>query len=446
MSVRGLLLLLVGGVLSFSAGGFSDIPDSHWATPSIKELVDIGVLSNAFDKFDGNSPIRRYDLVVLMAKYHRYINAHFGKPTLVQSKSTPHSNELAQQVNELASSVAIIDDLRDQFDTLRNDVTYLSTKESASNRLNPELTYRGQAVLSNVNSDALIHTAKLSFLEENSVYSLGLELGTFSSTNNSSLLVALSASTGYVFPLIGTVGLSFEKGPGQQIDSLGQVLDFKKDKISITAAQGVLHSSIDLISSNRSVLSVGAHQRFAVNENYYLDMGWDKRYAYSGRLTGILSAGAILDQKDIFTLKITLGNYALSSRMSFGGDEHYSLFNEATGSSFFGSVITARLLTIAPKGVQSQMADTYREIGAVDIFGLPIENDSTYMALRGDHIFESLFGAFDRRVTPSGVSYKALAGISLPIQKGLASQIEFRVASPLTSTVFSAVWTMSLSI
>ncbi len=72
------------------AGGYSDIPEDHWAAPAVNRLVQAGYLPTGQGKpFHGNQPVTRYEFAVVMDRFIQDIRRSFvrqPKPKEINEK------------------------------------------------------------------------------------------------------------------------------------------------------------------------------------------------------------------------------------------------------------------------------------------------------------------------------------------------------------------------
>lgn len=72
--MKYLFLYLLLFNLTYSEVNYEDLSKEHWAYSSINSLVEKGILSTDRFKFDGNSPVTRYDFAYTLAKTIDYID------------------------------------------------------------------------------------------------------------------------------------------------------------------------------------------------------------------------------------------------------------------------------------------------------------------------------------------------------------------------------------
>lgn len=69
-----IFLILMININLFASLKYEDITPEHWAYTSIESLVDKGIIVQDTFKFNGKSPISRYDFAVDLTRTLDYIN------------------------------------------------------------------------------------------------------------------------------------------------------------------------------------------------------------------------------------------------------------------------------------------------------------------------------------------------------------------------------------
>jgi hypothetical protein len=64
------------------AGGFSDVPKTHWAAPSVTGLAATGIVApqSGGTKYNGDRPVTRYELAVTLYKFVQYMERAGNQP------------------------------------------------------------------------------------------------------------------------------------------------------------------------------------------------------------------------------------------------------------------------------------------------------------------------------------------------------------------------------
>lgn len=83
--------------LCFAEVKYEDLDKEHWAYSSVNSLSEKGILNGNRFKFDGNSPINRYDFAYALARTIDYINLNKANKedlNILQSLMLEFSQEL----------------------------------------------------------------------------------------------------------------------------------------------------------------------------------------------------------------------------------------------------------------------------------------------------------------------------------------------------------------
>ncbi len=90
-----------------AAPTYKDVPDMHWAAPSVQMLTDLGILKGIKGRYYGERPMTRYEIAVALARTIKYLQANPAQGGgMSETTLTARLDEL------LSSNAALRDRLR----------------------------------------------------------------------------------------------------------------------------------------------------------------------------------------------------------------------------------------------------------------------------------------------------------------------------------------------
>lgn len=436
---RAILLTAVLGVSLSGAITLKDVPADHYAKPYIIELANIGIFNISDGKFDGKSVLTRYDLATILGRFSKYLDEKFDV-ILATSGDAPASTNPDIAVN---SRMGILDELEDQVEGLRNDVKVIEKKLEAGGS---GLRFNGNIMgaVSIKNADSFSSESRLSYQLDRSAYDLTMTVAGYETSNMLQPVLMIEGSTTYALPLIGKVALSLSMGPREQINGVGQVVVFLGNHLRVDPVIVPAWFSLDRLNNGISVVGVGAGFQFAAMDNL-IDLNWQKRYAVT-QVSSIIRAGGILDNNDVIAFIFKMGASQFDYRLTIGGSHASNMFGWS-GSSIGGSTLTLKSQSLGSSGVSPVLGDSYKEAGAVDVLGFPIENDSTYLSATFDHVLTQWGAGVDMKTLNAQSTFKAKLSYNVAVNEQVTVIHEgWLINDPVTGLEARALLGIKLSL
>ncbi|OGI08060.1 MAG: hypothetical protein A2Y40_10655 [Candidatus Margulisbacteria bacterium GWF2_35_9] len=420
MRVKIIVIMLVANSV-FSSVNFSDIPLNHWARPYVEEATALGVINGYEDNtFRGRKPLTRYDLAVIIAKYNRYVEDKYNLLLAGIGETVP--TEPNYRTARTSNKVDFLEEFEDELWNLRNDFKIMEKKvNQASNKDKYSINFLldSHVAIDYKRPDTLVSTGKLKFKKDVDNLNLGINLtaGDLNSDSNYTG-IELFLSGFYTFPVLDTIYFGLVKGPGEVISSYGEVIPFAGDEFSLKAQAIPIEFKFQPVSTSSNVLGLTFKESYAIS-NLLVSVFWNKSYLYNTRMTDLIKANGMLDNKDILALNVNIMDYKLTSQWGIGVNNNASYLLQFTFSSYQDSIVSIKKYSSKPNAYQTTMGDSYSAMHAVNIYNEPIQNGSDYIGISVDNFMNIFYGAVDINRVSDTVAYKAKAGIKLKINDNL---------------------------
>ncbi|MDD5455827.1 MAG: S-layer homology domain-containing protein [Candidatus Margulisbacteria bacterium] len=437
-----LTFLLVFTSLLFPVLKFKDVPNNYWGQAYLQEVMDMGVMTGYTDNtFRGEKTISRYDLAIVLAKYDRYIQNKLNL-VLVKAGEQNDNNEdylisqaatsKAETANKETDNEAIEDDIYD----LKNDVKFLQQKIDSLKQKNTadfRFSLFHHTILNSNANDVFANNAKLSY--QNDFLKFNILLSDVTANSNSTdLEIAMNGDL--PLPFINNIGFSVSKGPGERINRYNEVVNGLSDRINLyTSFYMPLDLGLQFGSNNQNIFSLSSSFGFNMME-YGVELIWVKKYLFQDRLANLIKSNGILANKDLFTFNIKYKDTTFKSKwkLSSSPDNYYYIELRGSNVSFI-DFYTIKLLSLGDNAYDTRFSDKYTDLGAVDTFMAPVENNSNYFSVRFEKIIEKLEGytELSSKELNSINYYQANIGCYIPYNEIMKFQYEARYSTNSTN-------------